>query len=130
MILDARKSRPPHFGVGEVCAGQRGIGKVRIREVSPTQVRVGEVSAEVEPTGALTTSYVASEIGIREVGLAQVCSGKSRRVEMITEDRIREVLADEIRAGKIVVYQVDSGQIVGQVAGRRVELGNGDAAVP
>ena len=38
---------------------------------------------------------------------------------------IREVLAGEVHAGKIVACQADSGQIVGLVAGRRVELGHG-----
>ena len=40
---------------------------------------------------------------------------------------LREVLAGEVRARQIVAAQSDSGQIVGLVAGRRVELGGRDA---
>ena len=45
----------------------------------------------------------------------------------ICEVRIREVLAGEVHAGKVVVLQTDSSQIVGLVAGRRVELGRCDS---
>ena len=103
-------SSPPHFGPGEVRAGQRGIVEVRIGEVGLAEIGIGQRGAESR---------------IREVGLAEVRVGQRGVIEV----RIREVLAGEVHAGKIVAAQADSGQIVGLVAGRRVELRSRDPSV-
>ena len=60
---------------------------------------------------------------VREVGLAEIGAGQRGVIEV----RVREVLAGEVAAAQVVAVQADPGQIVGLVAGRRIELGERQA---
>ena len=86
------------------------MSKCRPSHFGPAEIRVGQRGVR--------------QICIREVGLAEIRIGQRG----VFNVRIGEILAGEVPAGQIVSVQTDSGQIVGLVAGRRVELGQRNAA--
>src|SRR5262245_29234267 len=97
----------------------RGI-ELSKRDSGSVNIGCGVTATQTAATGhKFFSESCTAHIGVGEVGVRQ---------RSPCEVRIGEVLPSEVAAGKNVVTEVNSAQVAGLVAGRRVELGRCDSS--